>query len=127
MCKQEAIVNDWWLVGGPDKPFWMLCGTVVSHPHIRSGARDLRTSEVVRLDRDAGICETQNTIYRLEGPERVVTDADERNNVLDYVACGVANRCAAAGQVMSLGQFVKLLEHLATADELRGPVEGPKQ
>lgn len=105
-ANQEAVVKDWWVFGGPETATWRLCGTVVSHPHIPAGDEHLRTSQIVRLDRAAGVCETSNTIYRLEGPERVMEPDDPVRQGMKMTL--LADAMDRAGRPLSVEDMQKL-------------------
>lgn len=57
--KPEVEINNWHIVLN------VLCGDAVDHPELGTGR--LRSSTIQKFDRDEGIVETRNTIYRLIG------------------------------------------------------------
>ena len=118
--KPQAAVEDWWTIGGPGEVTWRLCGTVVDHPFIETGDRHLRTSQIIKLDREAGICETRNTVYRLVGLERVV-GAEERKDAAWRIAWDAGALSAAAGRVLKVEELSGLIEAVVEADERTRP------
>jgi hypothetical protein len=60
MAKQTAKTDNW--IFNP--ALNCLHGIVSHHPELPDGEQ-VRTSSVVKLDRENGICETRNTIYTL--------------------------------------------------------------
>jgi hypothetical protein len=61
--KQKARLDNWKLIKLSGKR--LLCGNVIAHPRHPDGTF-VYTSELLELDEESGICETMNTIYRLE-------------------------------------------------------------
>lgn len=66
--KQTATMRDWVAVPNEDAPLFFI-GTVENHPRQSEfHGKAQRTTSVVFFDKDNGLLETRNTIYRLEGP-----------------------------------------------------------
>jgi len=57
--KQKALLRNWFQCGTH------LHGIIEGHPRLGNGTC-IRTSTVVRINRDRGVAETLNTCYRLE-------------------------------------------------------------
>jgi len=63
--KQTAHIDNWLRTGN------FLCGMVTGHPLQQNFREEYQyTSDIVRMDEEAGICETRNTVYTL-GTKRV--------------------------------------------------------
>lgn len=57
--KPEIEIHNWFIVGQ------VLWGDAIRHPTL--GSQFIRTSTIQRFDRDEGVVETRNTVYRLIG------------------------------------------------------------
>lgn len=64
----KVTINNWFVASDT------LIGNVEDHPRFENG-RFVRTSRIVNLDREGGLCETLDTIYIL-GDEYVCTTED---------------------------------------------------
>lgn len=124
--KPEAVVRDWWFVGGPGRKIWRLCGELVSHPTVEPGIEMFRSSPVKNLDRSAGICETANTAYRLDGPEKTPTEG-MRRLMIEMLACDEAVRMAwALGRDLDHDEHEALLRRIKDADRPDEEEEEPR-
>lgn len=61
MSKPEVEIHNWYVRG--DRLF----GDAKGHPEL--GDEFIKSSTILRADRDNGVIETRNTIYRLIGAE----------------------------------------------------------
>lgn len=59
MEKPEVEIRNWFIEGG------LLFGDAADHPHL--GNQFIRSSTIQKFDREEGVVETRNTVYRLIG------------------------------------------------------------